>query len=105
MDTIVQFKIIDVNRLISLLTGLDLQQKQTSFCLHDSEAHLTVSNAIYYTVEIPNGRQLYPNDATAVKQSQSYCVSTLSQPFRAQAPLAVQNPGGAIAEPATSSRP
>ena len=81
MDTIVQFKIIDVNRLISLLTGLDLQQKQTSFCLHDSEAHLTVSNAIYYTVEMPNGRQLYPNDATAVKQSQSYCVSTPSQPL------------------------
>ena len=44
-------------------------------------------------------------NAPAVKQSQSYCASTPSQSFRAQAPLADQNSGGAIAEPATSSRP
>ena len=38
------------------------------------------------------------------KQSQFYCVKNLSQPFRAQAPLADQNSGRAIASPATSSR-
>ena len=36
------------------------------------------------------------------RQSQFYCVSTLSQPLAAQAPLADQNSGRAIAPPATS---
>ncbi|MGN0283861.1 MAG: hypothetical protein ACI4B4_03490, partial [Segatella copri] len=44
-------------------------------------------------------------NALADKHSQLCCVSPPSQPFRAQAPLADQNPGGAIAEPAKSSRP
>ena len=41
-------------------------------------------------------------NAPADKHSQLCCVSTPSQPFRAQAPLADQDSGSAIAEPATS---
>ncbi|MGN0284523.1 MAG: hypothetical protein ACI4B4_06905, partial [Segatella copri] len=58
--------------------------------------------AISKLLNAPADKQSQP---CCVKQSQFYCVSTPSQPFRAQAPLADQNPGGAIAEPATSSRP
>ena len=76
---------------------LDIAIESSKMCLMDLVNDRTFYKCVGHDYSHKVFRQV-------TKQSQFYCVKNLSQPFRAQAPLADQNSGRAIASPATSSR-